>query len=141
MPKLIVSDNAKHFKMTQNALKILFKHLLCGFYERLIGTLKRSLERTVGNEQITLVRLQTLIVEIEAVINSRPLTQLTENINDTFLTPANLLFTNLHTGLPNVAIEEDPDYMPTRNKTLEIEIMWYNSQKLLNKFWKIWKND
>ena len=43
------------------------------FYERLIGMVKQSL-RKVGKKRYTLDQLVTLLTEIEAVVNSRPLT-------------------------------------------------------------------
>jgi len=43
-----------------------------GYYERLVGLVKRSMRKTVGRKLLTVVQLQTLIKEIESVLNTRP---------------------------------------------------------------------
>jgi hypothetical protein len=45
-----------------------------GMWERLIGNVKYSLKRTIGRSLLTNTELQTLLCEIEAVVNTRPLT-------------------------------------------------------------------
>jgi hypothetical protein len=45
-----------------------------GIWERLIGNVKYSLKRTIGRSLLTNPELQTLLCEIEAVVNTRPLT-------------------------------------------------------------------
>ena len=44
-----------------------------GLYERLIGLTKRSLRKTMGKRKMNEQQLLTILVEIEAVLNSRPL--------------------------------------------------------------------
>jgi len=60
----------------------------------------------------TLEGLQTIIVEIEALLNDRPLTHLSRDPEP--ITPAHLLYGNRITTLPHCAIEleelDDPDY-------------------------------
>ena len=45
-----------------------------GFCERLIGLTKTALKKTVGRASVTLEELQALIVEVEAILNDRPIT-------------------------------------------------------------------
>jgi len=45
-----------------------------GYYERLVGMVKRSLRKVAGRKHFTLEQFSTLLIEIEAVLNSRPLT-------------------------------------------------------------------
>ncbi|XP_022788921.1 uncharacterized protein LOC111328700 [Stylophora pistillata] len=42
-----------------------------GFYERLIGLVKQSLQKSIGKICLTIVQLDTVVKEVEAVINSR----------------------------------------------------------------------
>ena len=64
-----------------------------GFWERLIGLTKNCLRKTLGRSYVTLETLQTVITEIEAIINDRPLTYLSSNIEDDDpLTPSHLLY-------------------------------------------------
>ena len=44
-----------------------------GFYERLVNTIKRCLRKAVGRKHFNLEQLITVLAEIEAVPNSRPL--------------------------------------------------------------------
>ena len=44
-----------------------------GFYERLVQSVKRCLKRAVGSVELTYVELQTILAEIELILNSRPL--------------------------------------------------------------------
>ena len=45
-----------------------------GFWERIIGLTKTTIRKVLGRSFITLEALQMLVVEIEAVLNDRPLT-------------------------------------------------------------------
>ena len=42
-------------------------------WERLIGMVKISLKKVLGRAFLTLTTLQTTVVEVEAVLNDRPL--------------------------------------------------------------------
>ena len=53
-----------------------------GFWERLVGLTKTTIKKVLGRSFITLEALQTLTVEIEAVLNKRPLTYLCADVTD-----------------------------------------------------------
>ena len=53
-----------------------------GFWERLIGSVKRCIKKTTGRTCLTFAEMQTLFFEIEHILNSKPLTTLYENNND-----------------------------------------------------------
>ena len=64
-----------------------------GFWERLIGLTKSTLKKVLGRAFVSLIMLQTVIVEIEAVLNDCPLTYVLSEINDPEpLTPSHLLY-------------------------------------------------
>ena len=52
-----------------------------GFYERLMGLVKKALRKTLGRKLVTLIKMQTLLKEVEAVLNSRPLVYVGEDLN------------------------------------------------------------
>ena len=62
-----------------------------GMWERLVAMVKACLKKTVGFKILTFVELQTLIFEIEATLNNRPLCQPVDEDTD-ILTPNHLLF-------------------------------------------------
>ena len=58
-----------------------------GFYERLVGLVKRSLRKSVGRNLLIDTQLETL-KEIEAVVYSRPLVYVGDDIDSSIvLTP------------------------------------------------------
>ncbi|XP_064482925.1 uncharacterized protein LOC135395760 [Ornithodoros turicata] len=99
IPSKVYSDNAKTFRKSNKALKKLCKIVTgegvkekitdwaidwrynvpyapwwCGFYERLIRSVKVALKKTIGARCMNETELTTNVTEVGAVINSRPLT-------------------------------------------------------------------
>jgi len=52
------------------------------WWEHPIGLIKMSLKKILGRARVSLVVLQTVIVEVEAVLNDRPLTHVFSNLED-----------------------------------------------------------
>ena len=65
-----------------------------GFWERLVKSVKRCLKKTIGRASLTFDEVTTLMVEIEATLNSRPLTYVYDDAEgiDQPLTPADLIY-------------------------------------------------
>ena len=79
-----------------------------GFWERLIGLMKMFLKKVLGRANISLLMLQTLVTEIEALLNDRPLTYISSDTQDAEpLTPANLLYGRKIITLPYAQVEDD----------------------------------
>ncbi|XP_073955010.1 uncharacterized protein [Choristoneura fumiferana] len=88
IPAVITSDNAQQFKLTaevltrpfciQNNIRWRFIPQLApwygGFYERLVALVKHCMKRTLQKNLLNDSQLLTIIKEIEAVLNTRPLT-------------------------------------------------------------------
>ena len=122
-PTLIVSDNAKTFKATEKVLRKLYDnpevraHLenervewrynlerapwWGGFFERLVGTVKRSLRKVLKNAKLTSDELVTTLIEIEGTLNSRPLTYEYDELGAEMLTPAHLIYGRRLANLPD----------------------------------------
>ncbi|GFW24006.1 bel12-ag transposon polyprotein [Trichonephila clavipes] len=62
-----------------------------GFWERLIGILKDLLRKNLGCSCLSYEELQTLVCECESVMNSRPLTYISEEQELKTLTPSMFL--------------------------------------------------
>ena len=86
-PSIVYSDNAKTFRAAHNLLQreaeltgIVWKFsvpiapLWGGWWERLIRSVKSALRKTLGKRLVTRIQLETILQEIEACMNSRPLT-------------------------------------------------------------------
>ena len=86
-----------------------------GFWERFIGLTKSSLKKVLGRTFTTLSTIQTIIVEIEGILNDCPLTYISSDVKDPEpLIPAHLLYGRRIISLPYHSVEEDeldnPDF-------------------------------
>jgi len=79
-----------------------------GYWEHFIGLTKSSMKKTLGWRFVTLSSLQTLIVEIEAHLNNRPLTYVSTDLHEpTPLTPSHLLYGRMINTVPHATVEHD----------------------------------
>ena len=63
------------------------------FWERPIGLTKMTLKKVLGRTFASLTSLQTIVTEIEAVLNDRPITYMSSDVSNLEpLTPAHLLY-------------------------------------------------
>ena len=83
-----------------------------GFYERLIGITKRSLRKSIGKLSLTSLQLQTVLSEAEAIVNTRPLTYVDNELKPRkTITPMHFISMNPKVELPTTVNnhEDDPD--------------------------------
>ena len=131
------SDNAKSFKKVAELLssQILWKFIpdrsphWGGFYERLIGTIKSCLRKSIGRACLSLDNFSTLLVEIEGILNHRPLTYVGEDPSNPLpLRPMDLI-------RPKVSLPEEKHCSaPVLRDTSR------RSRVLLNSFWNTWRS-
>ena len=97
-----------------------------GFYERLIGLVKRSLRKAIGKLCLSYEQLLTMLKEVEAVINSRPLVYVEDDIDSNMtLTPFHFLTLNPKIGIPTCDIDiDDSDFSPNESSTDRLLITW-----------------
>ena len=162
-PSLVISDNASTFISASKTLKQIFHHAevkqylssksiewkfitkrapwVGGFYERLIGLTKNSLRKTLGNALISLGDLRTIIVEIEAALNDRPLTYVSSDLESLHsLTPSHLLLGYRLDSFPDISsFEEIND--PTYNEKSILDTMSLNLSIKLKHFWNRWRSE
>ena len=73
------------------------------FYESLVGLVKQSLRKSIGKICLNLDQCQTVLIEVETVLNSRPLVYVRSDLNSGFtLTPAYFLNVNPNPGIPHL---------------------------------------
>lgn len=152
MPRLIISDNAKTFK---SAAKSLIKQLVDqspkwqfitprapwfgGFWERLIKSTKLCLRKTLGLKTLTRSELETTLHQVEACINSRPLTVVHDIIDSNEpLTPSHFLLSrgDSHRS-DNDGISEFSDNISGQ----DLRQMLLLKSVQLRKFWNVWHKE
>lgn len=163
LPSVVYSDNARTFKRAELELKqlwtvvnesrvknfcasngIKWKYIVeraawwGGFYERMVRTVKVALRKTLGKSSLTLDHLQTVLTEIEGMVNSRPITYVASDSDEpNALTPAHFLLGKRLTSLPSVKLHLD-----TNISSRKILIKAFNyRERLMRSFWSRWKNE
>ena len=138
-PKLIISDNGSNFTSREvqnyaNVKGIKWNYNLRktpwagGFFERLIRSVKRCLRKLLNVLKVNYEDLLTILIEIQRVINKRPLTYNYNDVNSEPLTPNHLIIgRRLHINYFN----ENSTLVGT-NQFLE---------KSIERFWKLWSKE
>ena len=127
LPATLTSDNAKTFKSSCKEIRKITRsaevwrylvnqriswHFIIerapwwgGFWERLVRSIKRPLKKVLGRSTLNFEELRTVLVEIEGVINSRPLTYVYDDEESVSypLTPSDLIYGRRITSTPNAA--------------------------------------
>ena len=146
-PALLISDNHKTYRAekTRNfALKqgIKWRNILNlspnwgGFYERMNSTIKDALRKTLKHAHLNYEELETIIIEIESVMNSRPLTYVDDDELLEPLTPSHLMF-GRRLRNPKDGTSPEKVFDDTISPTKRREYV----NKLLNNFWNRFSNE
>ena len=164
LPHKFLSDNGKTFQAAAKLLCAVFKdptvqeYLTAqgsqwifnveyapwwgGVFERMVKSTKRCLRKMIGRASFTRDELLTAVVEIEAVINSRPLSYVSAMDVEEPLTPSHLLVGRRILSLP--------DYLGHRCEPSDEDFEVSASQltkrmkhlaSVLNHFWRRWRSE
>ena len=112
-----------------------------GFFERMVGLVKKSFKMAVGRALLSVDQLQTLLAEIAATVNSRPLTYLDDEVSSQrILRPIDFLQppdeeVRKHEMEPVTATDE------TSKTGQNLSATWQANQSQINKFWRLWNED
>ncbi|UYV65695.1 hypothetical protein LAZ67_3005166, partial [Cordylochernes scorpioides] len=123
-PTVIYSDNGTNFVGANNALKALnWKKIVLdqnlhkiswkfipptaawwgGWWERLIRSIKDLLVRILGHSSVYYEEMSTILCDVEATINSRPLTYIHEDFDSLIpLSPSMFLHDSKYVGVPDL---------------------------------------
>ena len=162
VPSTIISDNALTFKAAEQELQVLLEDPQVktyledlriswkfiterapwqgGMYERMVKLTKGCLRKTLGKKTLTYDELITLIIEVEAVLNSRPLSYIAPDDLEEPLTPSHLVTGHRILSLPDPAAddESDPSYEPTPG---QLTRRMKHLTALKDRFWRRWRHE
>ncbi|GBM03662.1 hypothetical protein AVEN_134896-1 [Araneus ventricosus] len=160
---VLYSDNAKTFKKANSELRKWWKYInnpevkkvfaskgvvwkfiverspwWGGFWERQIRTIKTCLKKIIGKSSLSIKELETVFSEIEAIINSRPITYLyNEPSEPSPLTPSHFLVGKRLMSLP--VVQPKIEELSINRNSLEKRFKY--QQTLMNHFWNRWRKE
>ena len=103
---------------------------MSGVWERLVKSVKRSLNAIIGKDLINEEVLQTVFAEAERIANSRPLTRNSSSLDDDEpLAPSHFLNIRPTVNLPPEMVNDSDRFSRKR---------WRQAQLLSNHYWKHW---
>ena len=120
------------------------------FYERLVGSANRCLRKSLGRTLLSYPDIVTMITELEAVLNSRPLTYLYPDIEDNPpLTPAHFLCGYRLTTLSNLVQDKEvvnPLFIPPTAQASwsgkqQLSKRMKHYETLMTMFWTRWRRE
>ncbi|XP_055527371.1 uncharacterized protein LOC129719986 [Wyeomyia smithii] len=104
-----------------------------GLWDAAVRSAKTHLLEVLGNSTVSYEDMTTLLTQVESCLNSRPLTQMSDDPEDLQpLTPGHFLVGSALQSLPSA------DYTNTNYGRLN---MWEAAQKRLQDFWRGWRTE
>ncbi|XP_063436301.1 uncharacterized protein LOC134717737 [Mytilus trossulus] len=165
VPKIMMSDNALTFKAASNEISRLcnsrkvkeniqnygieWKFIpnrapwFGGMWERMIGLTKISLKKVLGRAHVNNETLRTVLTEIEATLNDRPVTYISTDIRDPEpLTPSHLIHGRRITTLPYGSLKSAIDNINICELThTNLNNQAIRQRQLIKNFWTRWKGE
>ena len=107
-----------------------------GWWKRFCRAVKEPLRNVLGRALLSFNELNTLLIETEGVITSRPLTAVTDDNRDPLpITPARLAAGRSLKQLP------DAEYDKLEESSKRVMERYLYLQRLLNHYWRRWKQE
>ncbi|XP_053407998.1 uncharacterized protein LOC128559687 [Mercenaria mercenaria] len=113
-----------------------------GWWERLIGMAKEALKKVLGRSYVNYQTLQTIVTEIETVLNDRPLTYVTSGVSDPEpLTPSHLLYGRTLTSYLHSTLHGDGKITENMNDHRTLTRCVDIQRKLISNFRQRWRRE
>ena len=166
VPVKMISDNGTNFRLAESILRrddslncsefslFLAKHhvqwsfippaspWMGGAWERMVGTVKRALSKTMGRRKVSEEILATFLCEVESAVISRPLTVVgRQDDSCEILRPVDFVYKNIRHGTEVIPHQQqqqdDPTYhpMPEIASQIDAKKAIMEAEKLSAKFW------
>ena len=101
-PSTVTSDNGKTF-ISEDTQRFVSNHFINqkfnvekapwwgGMWERLVPCVKRCIKKVDGARKITYIQLQTLVLEVDLILNNRPIDIGYDDDQEDILSPSHLI--------------------------------------------------
>ena len=110
-----------------------------GLFERLVRSTKRCLRKALSRAKLSHDELLTALLEIEMVLNSRPLTYMSADDLDEPLTPSHLLIGRRLLSYPDhLTVHNGED---SHEDDSQLSNRFRHLNQLLDGFWKSWRKE
>ena len=162
-PQLLYSDNASSFHAASETLKVFAESGKVGSYlmnnniqwkfitprapwqggawERMIGLTKTCMKKVIGKALLTRQELDVLLTQIECVLNDRPITYVSNDLNYVYpLTPAHLMYGFKLREFPNF-VPTDVMLDPSYNDRLKVSDFYVQRIEVLKQFNSRWEKE
>ncbi|XP_011879731.1 PREDICTED: uncharacterized protein LOC105568562 [Vollenhovia emeryi] len=104
-----------------------------GLWEAAVKSAKYHMSRIIGKAHLTFEEMSTVLCEVEAILNSRPLTQLSSDSNDlAYLSPGHFLIGAPLNSIPCHNVQDINENRLTR---------WQRVEQIRQHFWQRWSNE
>ena len=103
-----------------------------GLWEAAVKSMKTHLKRVIGETKLTFEEFATILTQVEACLNSRPLTPLPDGDVVEPLTPGHFLI-----GRPLEALPDSPNSY----RSISLLKRWHLCQHMVRHFWKRWSSE
>ncbi|XP_036148006.1 uncharacterized protein LOC118647346 [Monomorium pharaonis] len=104
-----------------------------GLWEAAVKSAKHHMHRIIGAAHLTFEEMATVLCEIEGILNSRPLTQLSSDPNDpAYLSPGHFLIGAPINSLPAHDLKDINENRLTR---------WQRVEQIRQHFWQRWSTE
>lgn len=100
-----------------------------GLWEAGVKSVKHHLKRIIGPTRLTYDEFETVLVQVEACLNSRPLCEIRNAPESIVLTPAHFLIQDNLLSLPDNNLS---------SQNISYVDRWNLVQKIVQDFWRIW---
>ncbi|XP_062538869.1 uncharacterized protein LOC134207163 [Armigeres subalbatus] len=101
-----------------------------GLWEAAVKSMKQHLKKTIGLRTVTPDELNTVLTQIEACLNSRPLTQISNDPSDlSVLTPGHFLVQRPLTAVAGPWLKDIPEGRLSR---------WQQAENFVQRVWSRW---
>ncbi|XP_020601434.1 uncharacterized protein LOC110040534 [Orbicella faveolata] len=146
LPQFVISDNGKTFKgsslktfLMENGVTWKFNvpHAPWwgGFFELMVRSVKRCLKKTLGASRVAYEEFETTLVEVEGILNSWPLTYVTEDFEEP-LTPSSLCI-----GRRLLSPTGNPQVVGAQGNLAPLSRRQRYLDTVLKHFWNRWRKE